>query len=163
MRAVAYPTVVVFCGFAHAAPVPTHLMREPTDLDRLQGSWQHESTVVTLPGVKRTTKKQSEIVLEVRGSRIKQHTATDVTHANLNLTTVEGVKRFGLTDVTRTNRDGERIAANKAAVLEFGYTIEGDKLTLALDATPGQSNPIDPTKLGECHLVMVFTRVKDKK
>jgi uncharacterized protein (TIGR03067 family) len=155
--------VLTFAGsMGVAAPVPKHLMKEgdnPEQL-KLQGKWKLESKVVKGIG----TSKPDVEILEIRDNKLTI-TNTDTTFvATFKLDAVDGVKRCNASDHQRVHNESK--LATKEDDYSLGYSIDGDKLTMAtryyLDNGKLIMLAVDPSKPGKDAIVMVFTRVKDK-
>lgn len=145
---------------AGAAPVPKHLMKAPdnTEETQLQGRWKLENLAVG-GGIPQggIGGPQMEITLEFRGTKVTGSSQGRAVSATLKLEIVDGFKRLAMTNTQTVDGTGKPV---KEDDVTFGYSIVGDKLTLA--TTLEGKGPVDPTKPGNNALVLTFNRVKEK-
>ncbi|MCI0703085.1 MAG: hypothetical protein L0241_18565 [Planctomycetia bacterium] len=162
---------VVFVGSVGpmvAAPVPKHLMKElEGDQKKLQGKWKLQSLRmgdVELGGDLRNT---IEMAMEFRGNTFTMTANIAPTNQFMKSTATikfedSKPKRMRVTHVKTVDRDGKAIEPNGQKEGAFGYTLDGDKLTLAANSDgKDKSTAADPAKPGPNTVIMVFVRVKE--
>ncbi|MFO0823093.1 MAG: TIGR03067 domain-containing protein [Gemmataceae bacterium] len=148
---------VVFAGTAtSASPVPKHLQKEgDSEQAKFQGKWKVHSIKV---GGMEIGATGIDMHLEFRGDTFTAIANDQTTTAKVKFDVVDGVKRMTTTESQTISRDGNPIRTSRDE--SVGYTLDGDKLTVA---TTQDQKPIDPVKADKDAIVMVLIRVKDEK
>jgi uncharacterized protein (TIGR03067 family) len=148
---------------AAAAPVPKHLLKGAnTEQARLQGRWKLQSvqyggnTVGSTQGI--------EMTIEIRGDTVTTTSKWMTTRATMKLDKLDGVLRLALINnkAIEVHQQGPTFVDNG----QYGYTLDGDKLTLATNMIVGttRSTAADPTKpAGDNTVLTVLTRIKETK
>jgi uncharacterized protein (TIGR03067 family) len=149
--------VVLFAGtVAVAAPVPKHLQKDgESEQTKFQGKWKVLSIKV---GGMEIGATGFDMHLEFRGDTFTAIANDQTTTAKVKFDVVDGVKRMTTSESQTLGRDGKPVRTSRDE--SVGYTLDGDKLTVA---TTQDQKPIDPAKADKNAIVMVLVRVKDEK
>jgi uncharacterized protein (TIGR03067 family) len=142
---------------ANAAPVPKHLMKEPenNELVKLQGEWKLESLKVGNAEV-----AQLDIKMEFREDKMIITGAGQTTTSKVKFDSVDGIKRLTTSESRAVNANGAPGAKQEDG--SFGYTIDGDKLTIAVALNGAAPTIVDPTNPTKDAIVIVLARMKEK-
>lgn len=163
MRAVAIVVLFSLAGViaavatpARAAPVPKHLMK-PTDPDeeKIQGQWQIESIRL---GKDQNLQLPGGMTFEIRGTKMTATTPEGINAATFKINVVNGLKRFSTTNVMQDDGKGN---ITRQEDQSFGYRVDENKFTLAM--TIKDRKAVDPDKAKEGDIVVVMTRLPNKK
>jgi uncharacterized protein (TIGR03067 family) len=149
---------------ADASPVPKHLLKGADNKEqaKLQGRWKLES--VQYGGRPIGGEQGIEMTMEIRGDTVTSTTKWLTTTATIKLDKVDGVLRLALINskAIDVKQQGPTVVENS----QYGYTLDGDKLTLATNMIVGtkRSTAADPTKpAGDNTVLTVYTRIKETK
>jgi uncharacterized protein (TIGR03067 family) len=150
----------LIAGAAAAAPVPKHLMKPKDDSEqgKLQGKWR--LTAIKIGGMELGGGVAAGISLtvEFRGEKAGGQRMT----AKIKLDVVNGVKRCITCEGQKLDPQGKPAGEEKDQA--FGYKLEGDQMTWAIDQRGmGQGPLVDPANPGPNAAVFVFTRMKEKE
>jgi uncharacterized protein (TIGR03067 family) len=149
---------------AGAAPVPTHLLKgaNNTELVKLQGRWNLQTVQYGANPV--VEAREFAMTIEIRDDAVTTTSKLMTTTGTIKVDKVDGILRLAFINnkAIEVFQQGPTVVANT----QYGYSLDGDKLTLATNTVVGttRTEPADPKKPGNDNtIITVLTRVKETK